>query len=58
MAGEDFSAYQRLAPACFFWVGAGGADAFPHHHPRFVIDERALPVAIETFVAAATSFLR
>ena len=25
-------------------VGAGGEGAFPHHHPRFTIDERALPV--------------
>jgi hypothetical protein len=24
--------------------GAGGEGAFPHHHPRFTIDERALGV--------------
>jgi metal-dependent amidase/aminoacylase/carboxypeptidase family protein len=57
MAGEDFSAYRRVAPGCFFWVGAGGSGAYPHHHPRFTIDERALPVAIETFTAAALRFL-
>ncbi|HET7572610.1 MAG TPA: amidohydrolase [Gaiellaceae bacterium] len=58
MGGEDFSAYGAAAPACFFFVGAGGPGAFPHHHPRFAIDEAALPVAIETFVSVAERFLR
>jgi metal-dependent amidase/aminoacylase/carboxypeptidase family protein len=57
MGGEDFSAYLSAAPGCFFLVGAGGKDSFPHHHPRFTIDERALPVGIATFTQAATSFL-
>jgi amidohydrolase len=50
MAGDDFSAYLRVAP---FFVGAGNEHAFPHHHPRFTIDERALSVGIETFVRSA-----
>jgi len=57
MAGEDFSAYLRAAPGCFFFVGAGHEGAYPHHHPRFVIDEAALPVLIETMTGAAMSFL-
>jgi amidohydrolase len=57
MAGEDFSAYLRVAPGCFFFVGAGGPDAFPHHHPRFTIDEGALPVGIETLTRTALRFL-
>jgi len=57
MAGEDFSAYLRAAPGCFFFVGAGHDGAFPHHHPRFTIDEGALPVAIETMTRAALQFL-
>ena len=57
MAGEDFSAYLQVAPGCFFFVGAGHDDAFPHHHPRFTIDERALPVGIETFTRTALRFL-
>jgi len=57
MAGEDFSAYLRAAPGCFFFVGAGHEGAFPHHHPRFTIDERALPVGIETFVRTALRLL-
>jgi amidohydrolase len=57
MAGEDFSAYLQVAPGCFFFVGAGHDGAFPHHHPRFTIDERALPVGIETFMRTALRFL-
>ena len=58
MAGEDFSAYLRDAPGCFFFVGAGHPGAYPHHHPRFSFDEEALPVAIETMSRAALRFLQ
>lgn len=47
MGGEDFSAYLRDAPGCFVFIGAGGPGWFPHHHPRFTIDERAIPLGIE-----------
>ena len=57
MAREDFSAYLRAAPGCFFFVGAGGDGAFPHHHPRFSIDESALSVGIETLTRTALRFL-
>jgi amidohydrolase len=57
MAGEDFSSYLSVAPGCFFFVGAGGKGALPHHHPRFTIDERALPIGIETMTRTALSFL-
>jgi amidohydrolase len=57
MGSEDFSAYSRVAPGCFFFVGAGDEHAFPHHHPRFTIDERALSVGIETFTRAAVRIL-
>jgi amidohydrolase len=58
MAAEDFSAYQRVAPVSFFFVGAGGDGAFPHHHPSFVIDEDALAVGVETLTEVALRFLR
>jgi amidohydrolase len=57
MGGEDFSAYQQVAPGCFFVVGAGGPERFPHHHPRFTIDEEALAVAHDVFVRTALDFL-
>lgn len=60
MGGEDFSAYQQVAPGTFFFIGAGnpenGIDA-PHHHPRFTVDERALPMGVQAFVAAALQLL-
>jgi amidohydrolase len=58
MGGEDFSAYQAVVPGCFFVVGGGGPDAFPHHHPRFTVDEAAIPVAIDVFVRTALDFTR
>jgi amidohydrolase len=57
MAGDDFSAYLRVAPGCFFFVGAGDASAFPHHHPAFRVDERALPIGIETLTGTAVRLL-
>jgi len=58
MAGEDFSAYQRVAPVAFFFLGAGGDGAFPHHHPRFTIEEDALSIGVETLTEVAVRFLR
>jgi amidohydrolase len=55
---DDCSAYGRVAPGCFFVVGAGGQGATPHGHPRFTIDEDALPVAHDVFVRSALDFLR
>jgi amidohydrolase len=56
MGGEDFSAYQAVVPGCFFIVGGGGPDAYPHHHPRFRVDEAAMPVLIDVFVRTALAF--
>ncbi len=56
MGGEDFSAYQQKAPGVFAFVGAGNVAAgiaYPHHHPRFQIDERSLNVGLR-YLAAAT----
>ena len=53
MGAEDFSAYQSVVPGTFFNVGAGNADkgiTYPHHHPRFTVDEDALPVGVASFV--------
>jgi amidohydrolase len=51
MGGDDFSALAAEAPACYAFVGAGGE--FPHHHPRFVIDERALAIGTRLHVDIA-----
>jgi amidohydrolase len=60
MGGEDFSAYQQRATGVFAFVGAGNVDegiAFPHHHPRFQIDERALDLGLRYLTAATCDLL-
>lgn len=60
MGGEDFSAYQQKAPGVFAFIGAGNVGAgieFPHHHPRFQIDERALDLGLRYFTAAILDLL-
>jgi amidohydrolase len=56
MGGDDFSAYLEHAPGCYAFVGAGGE--FPHHHPRFVIDERALEIGTRLHVDVALRALK
>lgn len=55
MGGEDFSAFQAAAPGAFFYVGAGNdakGAVYPHHHPRFAIDEDALVNGVQMFLLA------
>ena len=51
MGGDDFSAFLEHAPGCYAFIGAGGE--FPHHHPRFRIDERALATGTRLHVEVA-----
>lgn len=56
MGGEDFSYYLEKAPGMFLYLGIGNPEkgaSFPHHHPKFDIDEDALIVGVETMVRAA-----
>ncbi|MEK0312432.1 amidohydrolase [Cohnella sp. 56] len=60
MGGEDFSAYQTVIPGAYFFVGAGNAEqgiVYPHHHPRFTIDEQAMATQTSMFVRAALTLL-
>jgi amidohydrolase len=49
MGGEDFAHYTQRIPGAFAFIGARnpavGAN-WPHHHPRFTIDEAAMPIAL------------
>jgi amidohydrolase len=56
MGGDDFSAYLEHAPGCYAFIGAGGE--FPHHHPRFVIDERALAIGTRLHADVAVNALK
>ena len=56
MGGDDFSAYLARAPGCYAFIGAGSEASgavYPHHHPRFRIDERALAVGVRLHVDVA-----
>lgn len=60
MGGDDMSLWLERAPGCYFFVGAHGDAAesgWPHHHPRFDLDERALGVATETLLRGVLEFL-
>jgi amidohydrolase len=60
MGGEDFSAYQQRAPGVFAFVGAGNVSAdirYPHHHPRFDVDEAALDIGLRYLTAATLELL-
>lgn len=53
MVGEDFAYYLEQVPGAFFFTGARNEalDAvYPHHHPRFNIDERAMLDAAKLLV--------
>ncbi len=60
MGGEDFSAYLQRAPGVFAFVGARGPQQsvlYPHHHPRFDIDEASLDIGLRYLIAATTDLL-
>ena len=55
MGAEDFSFYQQKAPGMFLFLGVGNPEkeaSFPHHHPKFDIDESALITGVEVMVRA------
>lgn len=59
MAGDDFSYYLKEVPGSFFIVGGALSDpskVFPHHHPKFDFDEKAMLTIAKMFVAAVTEY--
>jgi amidohydrolase len=57
MGGEDFAYYLQKVPGAFFFLGAGDGQLYPHHHPAFDIDERALPQGVLLLTAVALESL-
>lgn len=56
MVGEDFAEYLTDIPGAFFFLGAGNPKKgciFPHHHPKFQIDEDVLWRGCALFLEAA-----
>ena len=53
MGGEDFSAYLQEIPGCFYFIGAADDNLeklYPHHHPKFQIDEDSLQMGTTLFL--------
>ena len=53
MWAEDFSILLRRTPGAFFMLGAALDPPREHHHPRFDIDERVLPIGAAALAACA-----
>ena len=61
MGGEDMAYFLQKVPGAFFFLGAAPDQAsrvFPHHHPKFELDERAVPLAMELFLRCVESCLK
>ncbi|WLD94354.1 M20 family metallopeptidase [Alkalihalobacillus sp. AL-G] len=61
MGGEDFAYYLQHVKGTFFFTGAQDQTrevTYPHHHPKFNIDERGMLVAANTLGTAAVTFLK
>ncbi|HHX51116.1 MAG TPA: amidohydrolase, partial [Clostridia bacterium] len=60
LAGEDFAEFSRRVPSAFYFVGTGNQEQeadYPHHHPRFNIDEDSLPIGVEMHLRTVWAFL-
>jgi amidohydrolase len=59
LGAEDFGAFTEKVPGAMFTLGTLiEGDERAIHHPRFDIDERALPVGTAVLAQAALQFLR
>lgn len=61
MGGEDFSYYLQKVKGTFFFTGARNPEwenDYPHHHPKFDIDERALLIAAKTLGIATLTYMK
>lgn len=59
MGGEDFSYYLQHVKGTFFFTGAKPTytdENYPHHHPKFDIDEGAMLIAAKTLGTAALNY--
>jgi len=60
MASEDVSYFLQQAPGCYFNIGTANEArglVWNNHHPRFDIDEDALPIGVEMLVRVTEKYL-
>ena len=60
LGAEDFGSFMENCPGAMFTLGVQktGHEDFPLHHPKFDLDERALPLGTAVLVETALRFLR
>ncbi|RWR14584.1 M20 family metallopeptidase [Siminovitchia fortis] len=59
MGGEDFAYYLQHVKGTFFFTGAQPDDAetpYPHHHPKFDINEKSMLLGAKTLAMAAVEY--
>lgn len=59
MGGEDFAYYLQHVKGTFFFTGAKPENIdipYPHHHPKFDINEKAMLIAAKTLGNAALNY--
>jgi len=57
---DDMSEFLQAVPGCYFLVGSRNeakGTHYQHHHPRFNLDEEALPIGVEILSRAALDYL-
>ncbi|MDD3890537.1 MAG: M20/M25/M40 family metallo-hydrolase, partial [Syntrophomonadaceae bacterium] len=60
MGGDDFAYFTQKVPSTYCFLGIGSKDKgsnYPHHHPRFDIDEDILAYGTEVHIRTALRFL-
>jgi len=60
MGSEDMAYFMNEVPGSFLFLGAANAErglTYPHHNPRFDIDEAVLPLGVAILAETATRFL-
>lgn len=61
MGGDDMSLWLQEAPGCYFFVGAANEEkdfSYPHHHPKFAIDEDSLAIGVELLSKGIIDYLK
>jgi len=60
LGAEDFGSFMEHAPGAMFTLGVQkqGHEDYPLHHPKFDLDERALPLGTAVLVETALRFLK
>ncbi|WP_017473811.1 M20 metallopeptidase family protein [Amphibacillus jilinensis] len=60
MGGEDFAYFLEEKPGAFFCVGGENKEieaTYPHHHPKFKLDEQCLHQSGQAFLALVAQYL-